>query len=46
MEAEPQMKAIGLKELVSAYEAARDNGKYCIFFDKTQGNVATFFHYK
>ena len=46
MEAQPQMKAIGLKELVSAYEEARENQKYCIFFDKTQGNVATFFHYK
>ena len=38
---------ITLKEIVEACNTARDeNHKYLIYFDKTGGNVATFFNYK
>ena len=35
-----------MNSLIDAYKGAHEEGKYCLIFDKTQGNVATFFHYK
>ena len=34
-----------MKDLPSEIETARDNGKYCMIFDKT-GTCSTFFTYK
>ena len=31
---------------MDAYEGARARNKFCLFFDTTNGNVATFFYYK
>ncbi len=40
-------ETIKLTYLVDAFNIARDEKqKYGIFFDKTGGNAATFFHYK
>ena len=37
---------IKLTQLIDAYKTAKDNKQYALFFDKTNGNAATFFHYK
>ena len=44
--AQEEIRKESLKNLVDLYELAREANKFCVFFDKTQGNVATFFHYK
>ena len=43
---EQQYQTILLPELVETYRDAMARKKYCLFFDKTGGNVTTFFLYK
>ena len=43
---EQQYQSIYLTDLVETYRAAMSRRKYCLFFDKTDGNVTTFFLYK
>ena len=47
MEDSKNCKNITLKDMIDAYQVSRDDlKKYCVFFDNTGGNVATFFSYK
>ena len=39
-------QTILLTSLVETYREAKSRSKYCLFFDKTDGNVTTFFLYK
>ena len=41
-----QYQTIALTDLVETYREAMHRKKYCLFFDKTEGNVTTFFLYK
>ena len=43
---ESKFEHIKLPELIDAYKSARQEQRYCLLFDSTQGNAATFFHYK
>ena len=38
------VESVGMGQLKNVFEAARDDGKYCLFWDKN-GNAHTFFQY-